>query len=321
MKTSLALNALAVLVGACGSGGVGDGGDASSRASSGSDHEGSAPAEDPQPEGSGPAGRGGAAGTAARPAPGEADAGDTAVADSGRTAGCSGYRYCEDFESYQGPVADKATLGPWRATVDPTSTMTVDSSKPYRGAKSLHVTTPITAAAAWATLRQTAGGGIVPSNNLFGRMMVFYSSAPGFGLPAGSHSLLFNALATAAANVPQLNLGGGGGAGRTDFMFNYIPANFGPGHPEQYQLGPTTVAGVWHCLQWQYDGSGTPPKNEARAWTDGSLVLDAKPNKGWLFPKWERFEVGFSRNIKPLTATDIYIDDFALDETMIPCPP
>ena len=230
-------------------------------------------------------------------------------------ASCTGIRYCDGFESYGGAVNNGAALGPWKATVMG-STMVVDTVKPHDGAKSLHITVPA-GAGTRATLNQTVAAGLVPGNNAFGRAMVFYSNTGGNGLPLAAHSWIFNSAGTstvAAGNV-TMNMGGGG----AKMQLNYHPP---APLPEQSVQGGTMTAGVWHCVQWQYDGSGTPPKDDAKVWVDGVLAVEAPPSKAWNFATpWSSFDFGFTHYQTLANGVEIFLDDFALNETMVACPP
>jgi hypothetical protein len=197
--------------------------------------------------------------------------------------------------------------------------MTVDTTKPYGGAKALHVTAPA-GAAAHGTLNQTVAAGLVPGNDMFGRAMVFYSNAAGYGLPLAVHSWIFNSngTSTALGGTVSMNLGGGG----TKLQLNYHPV---PPATEQSVQGGTMTAGAWHCVQWQYDGSGTPANDQGKVWVDGTLAVQASPpTQKWDFATpWSSFDFGFThyQTLAAGDAVDVYLDDFALNETMVPCPP
>jgi len=208
-----------------------------------------------------------------------------------------------------------AALGPWKASVAG-GTMTVDSVKPYSGTKSLHITVAA-GAAAHGTLNQTVPTGLVPGNNMFGRAMLFYSNTGGNDLPLAVHSWLFNSAGTSTAAMGNvtMNLGGGGAK---------LQLNYHPPAPavEQSVQGGTMTAGVWHCVQWEYDGSGTPSVNDAKVWVDGTLAVEAMPAKGWQFATpWNTFDFGFTHYQTLANGVDVYLDDFALNETMVACPP
>ena len=247
---------------------------------------------------------------------GSPDSGSRADGDAGvgvDGGGCSGLSYCDDFEGYGGAVLDGTMLGPWKATVSATGiTMTVDTVKPYQGNKALHIAA--SGASSIASLHQGATGGLVPGNDLFGRAMVFYSNASGDGLPNQAHWLLFNAAGTSTAGGVSMNLGGFGSL----LDIDYQPPP--PGTESAVQAGALT-AGVWHCFQWQYDGSGTPAADDAKLWVDGQLVVQAPQSKGWSFATpWTSFDFGLTFYGMLANPIDLYLDDFALDGSMVGCP-
>ena len=243
-----------------------------------------------------------------------ADGGDGA---DGGASDCVGFKYCDDFEAYPAvtTVTNGAALGPWKASVAGV-TMTVDSVKPYGGTRSLHIVVAA-GAAAHGTLNHAPAAGLVPGNDLFGRAMLFYSSTGGNGLPLAVHSWIFNSdgnSATADGGV-TMNLGGGG----AELQINYHPP---APLPEASVVGGVMTAGVWHCVQWQYDGAGTPVADDAKVWVDGKLAVEALPAKGWNFAApWSSFDFGFTHYQTLAAGVEVFLDDFALDGTMVPCPP
>jgi hypothetical protein len=252
------------------------------------------------------------------------DASDATTTTDGAVTGCGAYKVCEDFESYAGgAIANSTALGPWKANVSGVGVVfQVDGVKAYAGTKSLHITVPNNVGqdggtSTRATLNQAAAGGLVPGNNLFGRAMVFYSDMGGNGLPLGVHSWLFNSAgkSTIADGGVSINMGGGG----AKMQLNYQPV---PPLTEQSVQGGTMTAGAWHCVQWEYDGSGSPPNDEGKVWVDGVLAVDAPKTKLWDFATpWASFDFGFTHYQALPNGVDLYLDNFALDGAMIPCPP
>jgi hypothetical protein len=242
------------------------------------------------------------------------DAGST---DAGSNdGGACPYRYCEDFESYApAAVTNGEVLGPWKATVSGNGVMArIDAVNPAHGLQSYHVTVPADAGTR-ATLNQMDAAGLVPGNNVFGRVEVFYSDAGTYGLPLAVHSWIFNGSGVQSdGGTSTMNMGGGG----VKLQLNYHP----PVGNEQSVQGGTVTAGVWHCVQWQYDGSGNPPANTANVWIDGTLALTVPVTKGWTFPTpWKSFDLGFTHYQTLNNPVDVYLDDFAMDSAMVPCPP
>jgi hypothetical protein len=246
------------------------------------------------------------------------DSGSGPVGDDagGPSSSCVGFAYCDDFEGYGGMVTDGEALGPWKASVAGTGiVMQVDSAKPYGGTKSLHITVPA-GMNAHGTLNQKAPAGLIPGNDLFGRAMVFYSNTGGNGLPIGVHSWIFNSAgtSTAAAGGVTMNMGGGG----AKLQLNYHPP--APATEQSVQGGMIT-AGAWHCIQWEYDGSGTPPHNMANVWIDGVLAVSVPASKGWSFATpWSSIDFGFTHYQTLMNPVDVYLDEFALDKTKVACP-
>jgi hypothetical protein len=244
------------------------------------------------------------------------------VADASTdAASCNGLVYCDDFESYGGAITTGQTVGPWKATVTGTLTMGVDTVRPYQGSKSLHITVPA-GASVRGTLNQTAASGLVTGNNLFGRAMVYYGDTgadagdAGYGLALGVHSWIFNAAgsSTVADGGVTMNMGGGG----AKLQLNYHPP---PPLTEKSVQGGTMTAGAWHCVQWEYNGSGSPPTDDGKVWVDGTLAVEAPASEGWNFATpWSTFDFGFTHYQTLTNPVDIYLDTFALDGAMVGCP-
>ena len=229
---------------------------------------------------------------------------------------CAG-TYCEDFESLGGPITNGQMVGPWKASVAGTGTMMqIDGVNPHSGTKSLHITVPAGLGAHGTLHQAVATGGLVAGNNMLGRAMVFYSNTGGNELPLNVHSWIFNAagMSTAAAGNVTMNMGGGG----AKLQLNYHPP--APATEQSVQGGAIT-AGQWHCVQWQYDGSGTPPHDAAKVWVDGTLAVNVAATKGWsLATPWSSFDFGFTHYQTLANPVDVYLDDFVLGSSMIACP-
>jgi hypothetical protein len=230
---------------------------------------------------------------------------------------CTGLAYCESFESYPaGALTNKQKLGPWTVNVDGTVTLgAVDGVKPYSGAQSLHVTVPA-GSAAGVTLLQASGSGLVAGNDLYGRAMVYFSNAGSDAAPVGCHSWLFQALGSSAADGGDVSMNWGDIDAKMEL--NYHPN----GSAEETTLGSDQMsAGAWHCVQWQFDGGGSPVADVAKLWVDGVLVDDVEQSVGWEFATpWSSFNVGFTHFQTLAAGADVYLDDFALGSAMISCP-
>lgn len=240
----------------------------------------------------------------------------------GDAGACTGLVYCDDFEAYGGNVTNGQVVGPWKATVSGMLTMAIDTKRAYSGTKSIHITVPEIAVApdsgshpAHGTLDQTGACGLVAGNNLFGRAMVYYESTGGYGLPLSVHSWIFNAggFSDELDASMAMNMGGGG----TELQLNYSPTD------KSVDMG-TMTSGKWHCLQWEYDGSGSPVADIAKIWIDKGTTpaLTVPKSEGWKFATpWRNLSFGFTHYQNLKNPVEIYLDDFALDGKMIPCPP
>ncbi len=97
------------------------------------------------------------------------------------------------------------------------------------------------------------------------------------------------------------------------------------GGMESSVTGGTVTSGEWHCVQWQFDGSGgsatRPAVNIAKVWLDGTQVIDLAPDAGknWYFAPWNTMDFGFNHYQTSANTVDAYLDDFAIDGEMIPC--
>lgn len=100
----------------------------------------------------------------------------------------------------------------------------------------LHITTSA-GATAQGILSQAASGGVVPSNDIFGRAMVYFSTSGDAGAPLGVHSWLFNATGHSNAADGGVTMNAGGGEG-WNFATPWSAFDFGFTH---YQTLPGGV--------------------------------------------------------------------------------
>ena len=271
------------------------------------------------------------------------------VADAYTTppVSCSGYLYCEDFEDYSdsGAITSGTKLGPWTTNVGGMTTagevlkMGVDGVNPFSGRYALHLTAPAgeqTNGVLQRVVGGDAGADIGPA--LFGRAMIFFSDAalPGgsapmtdsgvYGLPKGVHSWIFKSGGhseelDAAVSMNII-------VGNPELALNYSPGDYGPGSSRD--AGPVIPA-AWHCLQWQYDGSGTTPADIANVWFDGFKEVHTDPTVKYgsgdaatplrMAQDWtDDMQFGFTHYQTLPNPVDVYLDDFAVNSEMVPCP-
>jgi hypothetical protein len=334
LLTSVATAATAALIVACGNG---DDDDTSSpKTDSGAKLDSTTPTTD----------SGGGGQEASTPLDsGIVDAAPDAADALATPVSCAGYLYCEDFESYtdSGAIASGTKLGPWNTNVGgktdagQTATMGVDGVMPFSGSYALHVTAPAGEATQGMLQRMAGGdaGDIGP--NLYGRAMIYFSDAPlpggsapltdsgTYGIPTGVHSWIFASSGHSEeldASVSMNII-----VGNPKLALNYSPGDYGPGSVKD--AGPVTP-GSWHCLQWQYDGSGTTPDDIANVWFDGFNAVHTDPTLKYgqgdaatslkMAQDWTNLQFGFTHYQTLANVVDVYLDDFAVNDTMVPCP-
>lgn len=250
---------------------------------------------------------------------GSATGGGTATGGGSDDAGfCAGTVYCEDFEGYAAAgIANGQVLGPWKASVaGDGGALFISAVRAKNGGHALRYTVPA-GGPAHGTMNQKKAGGLVASNDLFGRAWVYYQSGTDAGLPLAVHSWLFQANGPGAdGGNTSINLGGGG----TKLQLNY---HFPGSSNEQSVQGGAVTTDAWHCVQWEYLASGPADggENQARVWLDGTKVIDVATSKGWdLSRPWNNFDVGFTHYQQLANGVDVFIDDFALADHALTCP-
>jgi hypothetical protein len=56
-------------------------------------------------------------------------------------------------------------------------------------------------------------------------------------------------------------------------------------------------------------------------WVDGTVAVNVPASQGWDFATpWNSFELGFTHYQTLANGVDVYLDEFALDGAMVPCP-
>lgn len=238
---------------------------------------------------------------------------------------CTGIAYCENFESYTdaGALKNNDMLGPWKidigipADAGGPEPMSVDSVNPYGGTQSLHIKVPNLANSSTHLLTQTKTGGTgLVGNTLWGRAMVYYAGAT----PNG-HTWIFEgegASTKSGDSNMSLNL-----ANQTSNYFLNYHGTADASAAETSASGGTPKKDAWVCMQWEFDSSGTGATDEAKVWADGTLIIDSQTmSENWqLANPFTTMQLGWVHYPQTTEAIDLYIDDFALNNAQIPCPP
>ena len=276
---------------------------------------------------------------------------DSGPVDSGPLDGprppedCTGLAYCDDFEAYgedaglddAGLIKSGAILGPWKASFGSKTTMTVDSVRAYTGHKALHIKIdgPTAASTGGFLGASVPPTGVVTGNTMFGRAMFYFAppaenavdagnvgdagdagdAAPPNGLPSRVHSSFFRITGKYtpedAAVVMDV------GDSQTVLFLNYFP----PLHFEENKSGGDVTPNGWHCLQWQFDGSASPPIIHSQVLLDQQPVVNVPVDAGWVnATPWSAMGFGFILLNPETNPIDLSLDTFALDENPIACP-
>jgi hypothetical protein len=235
---------------------------------------------------------------------------------SAPSAGCGPAALCEDFEAY--PVGGPPG-GRWTVAGSAGESAVIDGGKAWSGSRSVLVKHTGTAHNA---IYLTVGAPVLPlpSNDVHGRMMLFITRAPprlhwdnvraSGPLPDGKEA--------------QYNLGGESAS----FLSNYEP------HDCYRRTQVPYPQGRWACLQWQFNGAraaGGGTRNEFRVWLDGQPVEQATVNRfgqgcidkstsEWIAPSFQKLLLGWEQ-YRASDPIEMWIDDVAVGETPIPCPP
>jgi hypothetical protein len=282
-----------------GAGGSGSGSGGSS-ASGGSNGGGGSSASGGATGGSG-SGTGGSAGT-----PDGGD-GDVPAAPAGCTA-----KFCEDFEGQTAGQEPKSAM--YSVVKAQTPMMTVDTTKFWSGKQSLKLGLSNAKGDTKAQLAFTAPLLPMPENDVHGRMMVWLSKNP------GNHWDLATAFGTDQPmdddNLTQYTLGS---------MSGHLMAVYQPGD-DSVDSSTQLPAGKWVCLEWEFKGAADGT-HLIRLQMDGMLINKGEITKGgiakgdWKATTWKSMKVGFIVFSGVAGAFDMWIDDVAVSDKPIGCPP
>ena len=255
--------------------------------------------------------------------------GDTGTTGDGGEAGtdpCVGRKVCDGFE---GATAGGAPAAPWKVEVSGAGTVSVSTTRAFRGTNSVKVTTP-TGQYQKAFL-VTNGAPLFPAaaGSMYGRMMVWLEG----GTQAAGNNVHWT-LIQASGPIPQTNVNafyrwGGqyqaGGAQPNDIMANYDTSGKATDCWDHSKT--RTPLNKWACWSWKFAG----PTNELTLNIDGTDVNDAHVvNKGegciandlagvWAAPTFTKASLGWESYQQDPGHT-MYIDDVILDDKPVACP-
>ena len=257
---------------------------------------------------------------------------------------CGSAKFCDDFE---GATAAAPPQSPWTVT-QTNGSVVVDTTRAFRGTKSVKATTLSTAASGQTYKRALiglgAGSPAIPATNnaFYGRMMFYLDSAPQTSL----HWTFLDATGPVpgAGYSSTYRYGGqrpimdGSTFKGSELMANYDTLQFYATPP----VGPNTdcykhadakvvPVGKWSCAEWYFDGTN----NQMKFWLDGAEVsgididktgegcsgADAKDTPGyvWAGPTIAQIDLGWESYASDDERT-IWIDDVVISQTQVGCP-
>ncbi|HEY2903140.1 MAG TPA: hypothetical protein VGL59_21335 [Polyangia bacterium] len=286
--------------------------------------------------GAAPSDGGGTGGTPADSGGATTD-GPPTVADAGPTehplqSDCpAGALMCDDFESYAAGATD---LSPTWTSEIILGKVTIETSKPFRGGKSVHLTTmlsppgeamrtnggPLRAA---TLIKQGAPLFPLPGNVMWGRAMIWVTKMPPMGPQGDVHSSHIEASGKLAngrlAKYGEGIMGGqllAGYTQRPSNEFDLPLVDCGP------RAGPGIPEGRWVCVEWQLDG----PKSAMHMWFDSKLQtqVDVNGSMGstctWQAPPFDKLFLGWRHSQPSPIDTEMWMDNVVLDSKRVGCP-
>jgi hypothetical protein len=258
--------------------------------------------------------------------------GDTGGGERPPNADCpAGALMCDDFEGYASGASDLAPM--WTTEVIKGAVL-VDTTKPFRGSKAVHLTTMLSPAnepvrthggpLRAATLIKT-GAPLFPAtgNAFWGRAMMWVVKMP----PAGRMGDVHSSHIEASGKLPNGRLvkygegimGGqllAGYTHRPGDEFDLPLVDCGP------RAGPGIPEGRWVCVEWQIDGA----KSAMHMWFDGKLQTQVDitgPQGGtctWQAPPFDKFFLGWRHSQPSPIDTEMWMDNVVVDSKRVNCP-
>jgi hypothetical protein len=322
--------------GAAGSGDAGKAGRAGAAAGGASAGAGSAGKSGTAGSPGGNSGAGGAAGSGGNLSPGGASSsagamnGASGASDGGDgggagapASGCGDLPICDGFESYS---TGQTPNGIWSKQGG--GSATVDTTRPFRGDKSVHIQTGESEAGrVWL---HTTSDRLFPTRHLFGRLWLYLDALP----TTEVHWDMIEALGTAdepeAWDDPfEIALRYGGQLDE-NFLANFeTPGSYGGDGPRTdcAKFSDTRMpAGRWACMEWEFDSDA----EVMRFWLDGEAVEDLEVHKEgtqcisddtdgvWYYPTFEALNLGW-REWWEAGTRELWIDEVAVGAERIGC--
>jgi hypothetical protein len=238
--------------------------------------------------------------------------GGSGGAGGGSAGGCNMATVCEDFEKQTMGAEPKEMYAVVKTAA---ATLTVDNMKAYSGTQALHI--HLNGPVPGDTKGQLAfTAPVLPyaNNDVHGRAMVWLSRNP------GNHWDFVTAFGT---DQPQDD----------DTKIQYTIGSMSGHMMAVYQPGDDSVDSTtqfpvarWGCLQWEFKGAADGT-HLLKMMLDGKVVDKGEITKGgiaksnWPATTWKSMKVGWINFGGAGAAIDMWIDDLAVGNQEIPCPP
>ena len=214
--------------------------------------------------------------------------------------GCDGVtaKFCDDFEQQ---TSGQAPVGEFKVSAS-AGAMIVDSTKPHGGKQSLHIKMAKPGTRAMLDFSKQ-----FPYNDLHGRALMYISKIP-------TTNIHWDLVYSYSSN--EWELGGQNGV----FALVIDP----PDHEVASKNKIPT--GQWFCLQWEFKYGGAGADNSYSAKTDGVTIdkgawTGADPSgMKWPAGPWQNLSVGWESYGGSDADIEIWIDDLAFGDQVIPCP-
>ncbi len=241
-------------------------------------------------------------------------------------AGACTSQFCETFEEYQsGAAPDPAT---WTLDGSP---VVIDSTRPHRGMRSMHVpphngATCTDGAATCPAARFIRLTGAFPASlhkQFYGRLFFYIEQQAGGAfyhwgvMEAGGGTTYSGGLA--------VRMGGHIQPAGAEYLRFHLDTHMHQIMPFETGLSDTQAAikpKTWYCLEWYYDAPG----NEAKFWLDGNdrpMLHWKGPMAGqpqFTFPsEFKSVAVGWRVYQNSTMPFEVFVDDIALDAQKIGC--
>ncbi|MEZ4398618.1 MAG: hypothetical protein R3B06_01270 [Kofleriaceae bacterium] len=237
---------------------------------------------------------------------------------------CVGRPLCERFDGLPpGPVADGATVGPYRAQVVPGGTLAIDGTHAFSGSQALHAHID-GGSAGGGRLFATGGALFAPTQrHLYGRFMMWNAT---------DASSVHWTLTGASGVIPD-----GPSAGHTaTYLWSAAEdkrwmAVFYDDQTAQdcwHHAAEPIPVGTWTCVAFEADAEQLRYRLslDGRAITSfdvdttGQGCLNAPGDTPWYGPSFERLYLG-AVSFHPMSGPlDVWYDDLIVDTVPVACP-